>query len=518
MENFDTLSSFSVGEGDGRRTAVCLAEMRSQALDENESSVSKQWKCKDELTETCGPLHDGVSRNPNLAPGNEMSGNKPDKANHAHCQNRGEMRRDARFNYKRDGRYRKPKSSRNKDGREPRRGKEERDQTYGHAFEDEQLCSLTGGNVVHAEEGKKYTVSNLQHEDKAQTNTPTEDLEVGTTVNENLEEAIEKEGPSSDTELNHSPSEKRAENSQPKLLEDANPLAEDDETPRASVHTVKISEAVGSSPKAEINLQCEDQAVNCDQSQMSSIVDQASTESEHIPSNIPRSPEKSNNVDNETDLLKSGDSKAEEEVGVKTEEIGEHPQNPNGDLLKELSSCVWESNISIEHPQSDYSTYLLGEPQTYDVDFGHIIEIYDFPPHVKTEDIQEAFASFREKGFRIKWVDNSHALGIFSSPDAASEALTISHELFKTQPLSQATKQSKLKVSRCSEFLQPVKERAQVNTAIAKRLVSRALGFQTTERKVRPDPQPRNLKENKEPPHKTEEDADNTLNSGSDQI
>lgn len=304
--------------------------------------MSKQWKCKDELTETCGPLHDGASRNPNLAPGNDISGNKPDKANHAYCQNRGETRRDARFNYKRDGRYRKPKSSRNKDGREPRRGKEERDQTYGHAFEDEQLCSLTGGNVVHAEEGKKYTVSNLQHEDKAQTNTPTEDLEVGTTVNENLEEAIEKEGPSSDTELNHSPSEKRAENSQPKLLEDANPLVEDDETPQASVHTVKILEDVGSSPKAEINLQCEDQAVNCDQSQMSSIVDQASIESEHIPSNIPRSPEKSNNVDNETDLLKSGDSKAGEEVGVKTEEIGEHPQNPNGDLLKEVTYFCWE--------------------------------------------------------------------------------------------------------------------------------------------------------------------------------
>ncbi|XP_078284903.1 uncharacterized protein LOC144610204 [Rhinoraja longicauda] len=495
--------------------------MRSQALDENES---KQWKSKDELTETCGPLHDGASRYQNLAPGNGISRNKPEKANYTHCRNRVETRRDARFNYKRDGRYRKPNSSGSKDGREPRRGKEERDQTCGHVCEDEQLCSLTGGNVVQAEEGMKYTVSNLQPEDKGQTNTPTEDLEVGTTVNENLDESKEKQDPSSDAEMNHSPSEKRAENSQPKLehagglLEGANPLVKDDDILQASVHTVKTSEAVWSSPRAEINLQCEDKAVNCDQSQMSSTVDQASTESEHIPSNIPRNPEKSSNSDNETDLLNSGDSKAEEEVEVKTENIGECPQNPNGDLLKELSSCLCEINISIEHPQSDYSTYLLGEPQTYDVDFGHIIEIYDFPPHVKTEDIQEAFASFRDKGFRIKWVDNSHALGIFSSSDAASEALTISHELFKTQPLSQATKQSKLKVSRCSEFLQPVKERAQVNTAIAKRLVSRALGFQTSERKVQPDPKPRNPKENKVPPSQTEDDADSTLNSGSAEI
>ncbi|XP_051896983.1 coiled-coil domain-containing protein R3HCC1L-like [Pristis pectinata] len=495
--------------------------MRLQPLDENESHMKTQWKSNDELTEKFRSLHDGASRYHNLAPGNSKSRNKPDKAKYAHCQNRVEKRRDVRFNYKRDGRYRKPNSSGSKEGREPRRGKEEKDETCGQALED------ASGKMAGTEEGRKCTVSNLQHEGENETDPPTEDLSIDPILNDNLDEPEGKQGPSSNAATNRSSDEKRAENDRPRLenaeglLEDAKPSIKDSYKLQTSMHTAKTSEAIGPSPSAEFNLK-DNAALNCDQSQTSNTVDACSTESRHIlrTGSALGNEEKSSNFDNVSGFLESADFKAEEEgvVGVKAEDVAEHSQNPNEDLLKELSSCLGESSISIEQPQSDYSTYLSGEPQTYDVDFGHIIEIYDFPPHMKTEDIQEAFGCFRDKGFRIKWVDSSHALGIFSSPDSASKALSISHEQFKTQPLSQATKQSKLKVSRCSEFLQPVKERAQVNTAIAKRLVSRALGFQTTERRGQPDLKPKKPKENKVQPHKTEDDAGNTLNAGAEQI
>lgn len=60
----------------------------------------------------------------------------------------------------------------------------------------------------------------------------------------------------------------------------------------------------------------------------------------------------------------------------------------------------------------------------------HIIEIYDFMPSLQTADIAMPFASFKYKinkcniltikvcifrnDFRMKWVDDTHALGIFS--------------------------------------------------------------------------------------------------------
>ncbi|XP_062911377.1 coiled-coil domain-containing protein R3HCC1L-like isoform X1 [Mobula hypostoma] len=487
--------------------------MRLQSLDGNESHVNMPWKSNDEETVILGPLHDGASRYHNFAAGNSRSRNKPDKARHAHCQNRVEKRRDVRFNYKRDGRYRKPDSSGSKEGGDPRRGKEEKVELSGQAFED------ANRKMIATEEGRKCTVSNQQYEADNRTDPPTEDTAIGPMLNDN-DEPKGKQGTDSKAEATQSFHEKRAENDFPRLenavglLEDA----KDSDKPQTSMHTVKTSEAIGPSLRVDSNLQCEDNtALNCDQSE--TTVDACSVESKHME-DILEKQETSSNIDNVTQLLKSGDFKAEEEavVGVKTEDVGEHSRSPNEDLLKELSSCLGESSISIEQPQSDYSTYLSGESQTYDVDFGHIIEIYDFPPHVKTEDIQEAFANFRDKGFRVKWVDSSHALGIFSSPDSASEALSISHEQFKMLPLSQATKQSKLKVSRCSEFLQPVKERAQVNTAIAKRLVSRALGFQTTERRRRPDPKSKKLKENRVQLHKAEDDANNILqNSGAEQ-
>uniref|UniRef100_A0A8C1Z4F9 R3H domain-containing protein n=1 Tax=Cyprinus carpio TaxID=7962 RepID=A0A8C1Z4F9_CYPCA len=49
------------------------------------------------------------------------------------------------------------------------------------------------------------------------------------------------------------------------------------------------------------------------------------------------------------------------------------------------------------------------------VEFGHVIEIYDFPAMFKTDDLLDAFADYSEGGMKIKWVDNTHALGVFSS-------------------------------------------------------------------------------------------------------
>ncbi|XP_066495764.1 R3H and coiled-coil domain-containing protein 1 [Tiliqua scincoides] len=146
------------------------------------------------------------------------------------------------------------------------------------------------------------------------------------------------------------------------------------------------------------------------------------------------------------------------------------------ELLQEITNYLTIKDISIEKIQFDYSSY--GEAQINEGDFGHVIEIYDFSPLLKTEHLLEAFTEFQESGFKLQWVDDTHALGIFSSFVAASQALEQSYESLKIRPLIHGTRQSKIKALQRPKLLQLAKERPQTDTAVARRLVTRALGLQ----------------------------------------
>ncbi|KAG5272334.1 hypothetical protein AALO_G00164310 [Alosa alosa] len=147
-----------------------------------------------------------------------------------------------------------------------------------------------------------------------------------------------------------------------------------------------------------------------------------------------------------------------------------------GNLTHEILAKLTEEDIGIEPVQHDYSSFenvWLNEE-----DFSHVIEIYDFPAMFKTDDLMDAFSDYSGGGMKIKWVDNTHALGVFSNETAAAQALSIRHPLLKTRPLSKASKKSKGKAVRRAEFIQPVKERPRTDTAAARRMVTRALGLQ----------------------------------------
>ncbi|XP_060549476.1 R3H and coiled-coil domain-containing protein 1-like [Pantherophis guttatus] len=146
------------------------------------------------------------------------------------------------------------------------------------------------------------------------------------------------------------------------------------------------------------------------------------------------------------------------------------------ELLQEITNYLTIKDISIEKIQFDYSSY--GEAQINEGDFGHVLEIYDFSPLLKTEHLMEAFADFQESGFKLQWVDDTHALGIFSSLAAASQALEQNYTSVKIRPLIHGTRQSKIKALQRPKLLQLAKERPPTDTAVARRLVTRALGLQ----------------------------------------
>lgn len=144
-------------------------------------------------------------------------------------------------------------------------------------------------------------------------------------------------------------------------------------------------------------------------------------------------------------------------------------------LISEIKAKVKEKDITIVNTCSDFPAYanIWLDPE----EFGHVIEIYDFPVIFKTEDILDAFADYSEGGMKVKWVDNNHALGIFSNQLAATEALSIEHPLLKTRPLLEGSEKAKWKAARRAEFMQPVKERPRTDAVVARRMVSRALGL-----------------------------------------
>ncbi|NXW33696.1 R3HCL protein, partial [Phaetusa simplex] len=123
--------------------------------------------------------------------------------------------------------------------------------------------------------------------------------------------------------------------------------------------------------------------------------------------------------------------------------------NDDGDcldprLLEELSGGE-KRRESRQSPRFDYYGAEPAAPDLSDDELPHVIEIYDFPSDFRTEDLLRVFCSYQKKGFDIKWVDDTHALGIFSSPITARDALSTKHLMVKTRPLSQGTRASKAK-------------------------------------------------------------------------
>ncbi|XP_073408926.1 coiled-coil domain-containing protein R3HCC1L isoform X1 [Dendrobates tinctorius] len=166
-----------------------------------------------------------------------------------------------------------------------------------------------------------------------------------------------------------------------------------------------------------------------------------------------------------------------------------------------------------EHGSPKKSRSFDYEPQESaidDLELSHVIEIYDFPAEFKTEDLLRAFASYQKKGFDIKWVDDTHALGVFASPITARDALYSKNPLVKVRPLSQATRASRAKARSCADFLQPAKDRPETSAVLARRLVISALGVRSTQSRAEREAERKKLEEARERRHleaKQREDA-----------
>lgn len=146
--------------------------------------------------------------------------------------------------------------------------------------------------------------------------------------------------------------------------------------------------------------------------------------SDPVDKHDPDSPPDPTTEDLKEDIeVKNGHPKLEAKLSLKREDndwdavFDDSGECLDPSLLEELTSTV--GKVHITKAKNKYDQYqtrgqqLLSGP--YDETFGHVVEVYDFPSEFKTNDLLSLFSEYKDTGFEIKWVDDTHALIVFSS-------------------------------------------------------------------------------------------------------
>lgn len=82
-------------------------------------------------------------------------------------------------------------------------------------------------------------------------------------------------------------------------------------------------------------------------------------------------------------------------------------------MIEELTAAVGQ--VKIETPKSNYKAYQANVDLLSGEEHPHVLECSSFPVEFRTQDLMMLFSQYKESGFDIKWVDDTHCLVIFSS-------------------------------------------------------------------------------------------------------
>ncbi|XP_059129374.1 R3H and coiled-coil domain-containing protein 1 [Peromyscus eremicus] len=479
-ETFDLLSSFSVGEGWKRRTVVCHLDIRVPSSDGPSGPCRPPASHPNKYRGPRYTSHQGAAAGPRGAPaGRWHRGRKPDQPLYV------------------------PRVRRRQDepvapsvpglkGEDPAGGVSEEPRGAGDPEADRGVPMLvTQGTELQKSLDSGYANdSQLELGDSESSENPSEKEQGVETVlqqGSSPQLAVEEENRSHLVQSLVDQEEEKGEGKKREMVGE-----EEEEVGKqkgmVDEEEERMDEQKGKVDEEEEKMDEQKGMVHEEEEKMDEQKGKVDEEEEKMDEQKGKVDEEEEKMDEQKGKVHEEEEKMDEEEekvdGAEEEEDDDTDHDDSSELLQEITANLTEKEIEIEKIHLDTSSF--SEELPGERDLAHVVEIYDFKPTLKTEDLLATFSEFQEKGFKIQWVDDTHAIGIFPCQASAAEALAKDFSVLKIRPLTQGTKQSKLKALQRPKLLRLVKERPQTDSAVARRLVARALGLQHNRKKELP--------------------------------
>ncbi|KAF8084940.1 hypothetical protein N665_0693s0031 [Sinapis alba] len=104
----------------------------------------------------------------------------------------------------------------------------------------------------------------------------------------------------------------------------------------------------------------------------------------------------------------------------------------------------------------------------------HVLVLTDFPPSLRTTDLERLFVDFKDSGFLIRWVNDTTALAVFKTPSTAQEACKSVQCSFTIRVLED---HDSLLGSISGKDLEPPSQRPKTSARTAQRLIAHSMGL-----------------------------------------
>ncbi|XP_017431577.1 uncharacterized protein LOC108338984 isoform X2 [Vigna angularis] len=111
----------------------------------------------------------------------------------------------------------------------------------------------------------------------------------------------------------------------------------------------------------------------------------------------------------------------------------------------------------------------------------HVIVLADFSPSTRTTELEKLFEDFKDRGFVIRWVNDTVALAVFRTPSVALEALNSVRCSFTTRILDE---DDTLLTSIKARDLEPPRQRPKTSAQAAQRLIAHGMGLKLSSTSV----------------------------------
>ncbi|XP_011021426.1 PREDICTED: uncharacterized protein LOC105123495 isoform X2 [Populus euphratica] len=104
----------------------------------------------------------------------------------------------------------------------------------------------------------------------------------------------------------------------------------------------------------------------------------------------------------------------------------------------------------------------------------HVLVLADFPPSMRTTDLEKLFEDFKDRGFVIRWINDTAALAVFQTPSIALEARNHIQCSFSVRILDE---DDELMGSIPTKDLEPPRQRPKTSARTAQRLIAHGMGL-----------------------------------------